>query len=105
MAEVRFLFDSLLICVWVSVLRFLKSGGNAPCLIYISMHITRLNFGLQNHARVLGALCCFLISERLLFFVLCSIIGAVYVFLVLVLYFLVLNTKPGSASQLRCSHL
>jgi hypothetical protein len=49
MAEVRFLFGSLLMCVGVCAL-FLKSGGIVPCLIYIFMHITPMDLGLQNHA-------------------------------------------------------
>ena len=86
-------------CVWVWLCAlFLKSSDNVPCIIYISMHITRLKMRLQNHARVVGALCCFLCG-----FILCSI--CYVVFLVLVLYFFVLNTKRGSASQLRCNHL
>jgi hypothetical protein len=72
MAKVRFLFDSLLMCMGVCAL-FLKSSDNAPCIIYIFMHITRLDMGLQNHARVVGALCCFLCG-----FILCVIFAVLF---------------------------
>ena len=62
---------------------FLKSSGNVPCIIYISMHITRLNLGASELRP--GCRSFMLLSVR--FFSICYV---VFLVLVLVLYFFVL---------------
>ena len=66
--------------------------------LYLYAHISRLNLGASELHPGCGSFV--LLSVRF-----CSICYVVFLVSVLVLYFFVLKTNPGSASQLRRSHL